>query len=255
MMKKDDELRYLKGFFENEPFEESDQQKGVPRPPVEKEYAKESKLIPLPGPKEIKLKHPDLLTCIGKRKSHRQFIDKSISLDELSFLLWCTQGLAQMADDDRHHTHHAIKRVVPSGGSRHPFETYLAIFNVEGLEAGTYRYISTKHSLVFLKKKENLAELVGEGCIGQKFCGQGAVFFCWSAIPYRTAWRYGRQMSIKLIPLDAGHIGQNLHLSCEALGLGTCMIGAYSQKAIDELFELDGVDEFAIYMAPVGVPK
>ncbi len=254
-MKKNDELRYLKGFLENESFEESDQQKGVPRPLVEKEYAKEFKLIPLPDPKEIKLKYPDLLTCIGKRKSHRQFVDKPISLGELSFLLWCTQGLVQMADDDRHHTHHAIKRVVPSGGSRHPFETYLAIFNVEGLEAGIYRYISTKNSLLFLKKKENLPELVGEGCIGQKFCGQGAVFFCWSAIPYRTAWRYGWGMPIKIIPLDAGHIGQNLHLSCEALGLGTCMIGAYSQKAIDELFELDGVDEFAIYMAPVGVPK
>jgi len=49
-----------------------------------------------------------------------------------------------------------------------------------------------------------------------------------------------------------GHIGQNLYLACEALGLGTCTIGAYDQQAMDALLGLDGDTEFVVYLAPVG---
>ena len=52
--------------------------------------------------------------------------------------------------------------------------------------------------------------------------------------------------------LDAGHVCQNLYLACEALGAGTCAVAAYSQQAMDQLLELDGQDEYVIYLAPVG---
>jgi SagB-type dehydrogenase family enzyme len=55
--------------------------------------------------------------------------------------------------------------------------------------------------------------------------------------------------------LDAGHVCQNLYLAVEALGLGTCAIGAYDQAAMDTLLELDGEDEYVIYLAPVGKVK
>ena len=47
------------------------------------------------------------------------------------------------------------------------------------------------------------------------------------------------------------HVCQNLYLAVEALGLGTCAIGAYDQAAMDALLELDGEDEYVIYLAPV----
>ena len=52
--------------------------------------------------------------------------------------------------------------------------------------------------------------------------------------------------------MNAGHICQNLYLACEALGLGTCTIGAYDQQAADALLGLDGHNEFVVYLAPVG---
>jgi SagB-type dehydrogenase family enzyme len=64
-------------------------------------------------------------------------------------------------------------------------------------------------------------------------------------------WRYGLA-SYKVIALDAGHVCQNLYLACEAIRCGTCAIGAYDQKRMDELLALDGVDEFVTYIAPVG---
>jgi SagB-type dehydrogenase family enzyme len=52
--------------------------------------------------------------------------------------------------------------------------------------------------------------------------------------------------------LDAGHLCQNLYLACEAVGCGTCAIASYDQEYADEYLKLDGVEEFVVYMAPVG---
>jgi len=64
-------------------------------------------------------------------------------------------------------------------------------------------------------------------------------------------WRYGLAAH-KVIALDAGHVCQNLYLACEAIGTGTCAIAAYDQEELDEFLGLDGENEFAIYLAPVG---
>ncbi|GAJ24920.1 unnamed protein product, partial [marine sediment metagenome] len=87
--------------------------------------------------------------------------------------------------------------------------------------------------------------------LGQKFVGDAPLVFVWSCIPYRTEWRY-HISAYKAILIDAGHICQNLYLAAEAIGCGTCAIGAYDQDAMDNLLRLDGEDEFVVYLAPVG---
>jgi SagB-type dehydrogenase family enzyme len=57
----------------------------------------------------------------------------------------------------------------------------------------------------------------------------------------------------KVMLLDAGHLCQNLYLACEAIGLGTCAIGAYDQNKIDTFINVDGEDEFVVYLSPVGI--
>ena len=75
----------------------------------------------------------------------------------------------------------------------------------------------------------------------------------WTAVPYRTEWRY-TIVSAKIIAQDSGHLCQNLYLACEALGLGTCAVGAYNQELADKLCGVDGNDEFVVYISPVGRP-
>ena len=75
--------------------------------------------------------------------------------------------------------------------------------------------------------------------------------FIWAAVPYRSEWRY-HTAAAKLVALDAGHICQNLYIGAGAIGAGTCAIGAYDQDKMNQLLGLDGEDEFAIYLAPVG---
>ena len=141
-------------------------------------------------------------------------------------------------------------RTVPSAGARHPFETYLLVNRVEGVSPGLYRYLPLEHKLCFLKAGDAPAHAVHRACLEQ-YVLESAVTFVWTVVPYRTEWRYSL-LAHRVILMDAGHVCQNLYLACEAIGAGTCAIGADHQAALDAALEVDGEEEFAIYVAPVG---
>lgn len=226
----------------------SDQQRKVPQPPLVKPVPQDAVPLVLPDPNLVHLLKTDIRNCIRDRVSHRKFSSRPMTLEQLSFLLWATQGVKSVSKD-RYFT----KRTVPSAGARHPFETYLAVFNVRGLETGIYRYLPLRHQLLFSHPVGDLKKSASEAACRQKFCGETAVLFGWAVIPYRSEWRY-TDHAMKAVILDAGHVGQNLYLASEAIGAGTCGVGAYIQEWADELFGLDGEDEFIIYLAPVGFP-
>jgi SagB-type dehydrogenase family enzyme len=227
-------------------FSRTDQHQGVPPPPLEKPYDSQARRVPLPAPDEwAGLPATDLRAAIAGRQSHRKFRREPLSLEELAFLLWATQGIRRRAGPG------SAYRTVPSAGCRHALETYLAVFNVTGLEEGVYRYLPVEHELLFEFAEQDLADKVAAAALGQTFVGRGAVTFIWTTIPYRMEWRYG-PTAHKVIALDAGHVCQNLYLACAAVGAGTCAIAAYHQEGMDRLLRLDGEDEFVIYLAPVG---
>ncbi len=227
-------------------FSQTDQNRRMAPPPVEKPYGPERKRIELPSIKTLKnIGHIDLLTAIAERESCRTYSQEPITLDELSFLLWATQGIKLKLDAG-----HAL-RTVPSAGCRHAFETYLSVLRVDGIEKGIYRYLPIEHQLLFEFGVDNLEGKITRAALGQSFPGDAAVTFIWTVIPYRMEWRYGLA-SHKVIALDAGHVCQNLYLACEAIGAGTCAIAAYDQEGMDSLLKIDGKEEFTIYLAPVG---
>ncbi|MBC7220614.1 SagB/ThcOx family dehydrogenase [Candidatus Bipolaricaulota bacterium] len=225
---------------------ETDQKKGVPHPPLQKPAPEGAPLVKLPDPKALQVGQVSVFDAIASRRSHRRFTRDPLLLEELTFLLWATQGVERVVRDGV-----ATFRTVPSAGARHPFETYLIVNRVTGLEPGLYRYLALDHALAFLRADPEFPAQVVAGCLGQEFVGQAAVVFAWTVIPYRTEWRYS-VVSHKVIAIDAGHMCQNLYLACEAIGAGTCGVGAYHQEKMDALLGVDGKDEFTIYVAPVG---
>ncbi|HEY92527.1 MAG TPA: SagB/ThcOx family dehydrogenase [Dehalococcoidia bacterium] len=227
-------------------FSKTDQSLRIPPPPIEKPYKSNQDLIPLIPSGGFKgLYKIDLQHAIRNRQSHRDFTAKAISLTDLSFLLWATQGIRDRIDDG-----HAL-RIVPSAGARHALETYLAVLNVENLAKGYYRYLPIEHELVLESHDSSADQKITEACFYQNWIANAAVIFIWAAIPYRMEWRYGLAAH-KVILIDVGHVCQNLYLACEAIGAGTCAVGAYDQEKMDQVLGLDGNDEFVIYMAPVG---
>jgi len=236
----------------------SDQALGVPVPAQEEPPAEGSPVLPLPesrgagagtasagtsgaatgsNPAEI------LRELLLGRRSRRNFDTSPLSLDELSFLLWACEGVKENRGKYSF-------RTVPSGGARHPLDLYVFARRVEGLAAGLYRYLPLEHALVLEREGDDSSRL--DEALMKQLRKAPCVLF-WAAVPYRSEWRYGKAAD-KLVALDAGHSCQNLYLACEALGLGTCAVGAYDQKKLDDYLGLDGEDLFALYAAPVGRP-
>jgi SagB-type dehydrogenase family enzyme len=227
-------------------FRQTDQNKGVPLPPIEKPFALDSKRIDLIAKNEWQtIASVDVMSAIQNRRSHRLFRPEPLTLEELSFLLWATQGIRKRLSAGNAY------RTVPSAGCRHALETYLCVLNVAGLEVGIYRYLPIEHQLLFEFSEEQLSEKIVAATLDQSFVGRAPVTFVWAAIPYRMEWRYDLAAH-KAIALDAGHVCQNLYLACAAIGAGTCAVAAYHQELMDQLLRVDGQDEFTIYLAPVG---
>lgn len=219
---------------------------GEPPPPLQKTMNDAIQYVKLPPVELLDLGNMPLRDVIYHRASRRKFRDESLTLQELSFLLWATAGIRGIRKEGE-----SAFRTVPSGGCRHPFETYLAVKNVDGVMPGLYLYQPFNHEICYLRLIPNYEEQIQEACLGKTFCTHAPLLFIWTAIPYRTEWRFG-PVSPKLIALDAGHMCQNLYLAAESINCGTCAIAAYHQQKADKLVDVDGVEEFVIYMAPVG---
>jgi SagB-type dehydrogenase family enzyme len=87
--------------------------------------------------------------------------------------------------------------------------------------------------------------------LGQTMVRECAAVFIWTAVVARSKWKY-RERAYRYIYLDAGHIGQNLYLAAVALGLGCCTIGAFFDDEVNEVLNIDGTEETAVYMGIVG---
>ncbi len=224
----------------------SDQQKGLPQPPLQVEAGAGATWIDLPDPARIDVPPLDLRRAIEARRSVRQFAPAPLSLDELSYLLWCTQGVHEVGDGGYY-----TRRTAPSAGARHAFETYLLANQVDGLTPGLYRFLAVGHKLAAVDLAPGLGERLAEACLGQKMVQLCGATLIWVAVPYRMAWRYG-QRGYRYLHLDAGHVCQNLYLAAESVGCGVCAIGAFSDKALSAALGVDGVEQFPIYAAAVG---
>ncbi len=223
------------------------QNRHVAPPPLQKPCPPEVRRIKIPDGAEAmaRLGCMTVGEAIRRRESVRRYTGDQLTLEELSALLWATQGVREVIGNT------CALRTVPSAGARHSFETYLAVMRVESLEPGLYRYLPLDGQLAQLAVDPQIGKKAALACLGQDFVAKAAVTFFWTTVPARMEWRYDRAAH-KVIALDAGHVCQNLYLACTAMGMGTCAIAAYDQDDCDELLAVDGEEEFTVYIAPVG---
>ena len=223
----------------------SAQSRGRPQPPLELEIYKGGELIELPAPESLSIRAVDLRQAIERRSSIRRYSRTPLTLEELSFLLWCTQGIKEVIPGS------ATFRTVPSAGARHALETYLLINKVDTLPAGLYWYSALRHGLILIDNGDQLADQLVTACLGQRFVAQSGATFIWTASSYRMTWRYSER-GYRYFFLDVGHVCQNLYLAAEAIDCGVCAIAAFSDDAVNEFLRIDGEEQFSLYLATVG---
>jgi len=200
-----------------------------------------------PGAKTVKLdsSRPEgsLWRALETRRSRRSFTGEAISLEALSRLVFAAQGATARAGG-------VILRTAPSAGALYPVELYLVVNQVEGVEPGAYHY-NIRGEELSLVHEGRLGLPLAEAALGQGMCARASTVFVFTAIADRCKWKYA-QRAYRYIYLDAGHIGENIYLAAQDLGIGCCAIGAFFDDKVNDILKVDGKQETAIYLVAAG---
>ncbi|MFC1516828.1 SagB/ThcOx family dehydrogenase [Thermodesulfobacteriota bacterium] len=180
--------------------------------------------------------------ALAKRRSVRHYRDDPLSLNEISQLLWSAQGVT----DSRGF------RTAPSAGALYPLEIYLVAGNVSTLSPGIYRYLAVEHTLAKISQGDKRTEL-SRAALNQSSVRNAPAVLVFCCIYERTTIKYGKR-GIKYVHMEAGHAAQNVFLQAASLGLGTVVIGAFSDKKVKAVLNVKE-DEMPLYLMPVGKPS
>jgi len=179
---------------------------------------------------------------LRKRRSVRDFLPTSISLAEVSQLLWAAQGV----------THGEGLRTAPSAGALYPLELYLIAGDVRDLPAGVYRYGHSPHRLETLRKGQFRADLAA-AALHQGWLEDSAVILVFAAVEARTTRKYGAR-GVRYIHMEAGHAAQNALLQAVAMGLAGTPVGAFDGERVTRMLGLPDEEEI-LYLVPIGKPR
>lgn len=226
----------------------SEQSLGKTQPPLQRPCDPTARRIKLPKPDELDIASVDLRTAIEERRSVRKYVGQPLSLDELAFALWTTQGVRE-ARPGRANAYSL--RTVPSAGARHAFETYVLLNQANDLTLGLYRYLALGHELVEINPDPTLVDRIMQACGDQRMVKTAAAVFIWVADVQRMTYRYGER-GYRYLHLDAGHVCQNLYLAAAAIDCGVCAIAAFFDDHLNDVLGLDGKEQFVIYLATIG---
>ena len=183
--------------------------------------------------------------AIRVRRTVRSFDGKRLSLHQFSQLLWSAQGITEQG---------GFKRAAPSAGALYPMDIYAVVGNgcVEGLGPGVYHYESDGHSISPGRGKDARGD-VANASLWQTWMAQAPLSLIITAEYSRIMGKYG-QRGIRYAMIEAGHIGQNIFLEAQAMGLAAGIVGAFED---DKLIRVMGIKEThePLLIMPVGYKR
>ena len=233
-------FRYIRGTKYRRDKPMADRLGNIPSPGQFKRYP-EAGRVQLPAPD---LDQPaDLWQCLAGRRSERNTSSAPIRIGDLSMLMWAAQGITA-------HAGMHLLRTAPSAGALYPFETYLYIDKAEEVPKGIYHFNVADFALDCIQSGD-FRQAYAAASLGQPVVERSAVVMIWTAMMLRSMTKY-RDRAMRYIPMDLGHVCQNVQLAAVALGFGSCPIGAFYDDEMNELIGVDGEEETVLYLVTIG---
>ena len=164
---------------------------------------------------------------IKNRRTVRSYASTPLTLEQFGQMLWAAQGII----DDR-----GFKRSAPSGGALYPMDIYAVMGenSVAGLTAGIYHYEPDRHSVSRVSEGDH-REAVARAALSQMWFAGAPLNLVITAEYSRICPKYGER-GVRYAMIEAGHIGQNIFLQAQAIGLSAGIVGAfYDDRVIQEM--------------------
>lgn len=188
-----------------------------------------------------------LQKLLVSRSSYRGFSKKPITLKHLSQILYFSAGLVRFLQQNLE----SSRRPYPSAGAKYPLEVYpLVLVNSDNLKRGLYHYNVIEHSLEILLSSLRADDLKNIW-MSQKWFRKASIILIITSVFERTTEKYG-QRGIGFSLIEAGHLGQNIHLVAQKLGIGCSAIGEFREEAIVKLLDINPNEELPVYYIALG---
>ena len=180
--------------------------------------------------------------AIKHRRTIRSYLSKPLTLEQLSQIFWAAQGITE----DR-----GYKRAAPSGGALYPMDIYAVVGDngVQGLKAGIYHYDPHKHAALLVTEGD-LREGVARASFSQMWMARAPLNLVVTSEYSRITSKYGSRGK-RYAMIEAGHVGQNIFLQAESLGLRAGIVGAFHDNEVFRIMKINRSHE-PLLILPVG---
>jgi len=192
---------------------------------------------------EFQITKKPLQELLEKRKSIRTFSDKQVPQEIINLMLWSGYGIVgdhlilSKKDPQRIKVwqHLAVSRhTVPSAGALYPFKIGLVLLRpTDQCPIGIYEICFMDNDAIKLIK-------INENCLSayQAFAdptifnqAQGVIVIAGSFD--KCGEKYGNR-SMLYVPIEAGHIAQNIHLAAVDSSISTLEVGGFLEETLRE---------------------
>ena len=191
--------------------------------------ANTSEVIQLPKPI---LPNESLGKTLSVRRSIRQFEQTEFSLQELSNLLWCANGVNTNPEDEK------VLRTAPTANNHQEIDLYIFDLN------GCYKYDAIHQSLIAMFKGD-VRQYIGKQPFVETAPIVIAIVADYARMVRHNIWKKKRYSCV-----DAGYVSQNIYLYCAAKKLSTVACGKINHQLIKKLIGLNKGD--VILCHPIG---
>ena len=155
--------------------------------------------------RSAKLPAIDYFDLMNRRQALDSSCSEPLDIHKISTVFSLTHNITARS---MHADQPFYYRSVASAGALYPFELYLAVHHIEGMDPGVYHYNIFDFCLTALRRGP-----VPE--VPPVDRGASATFYI-TGIFFRSAWKY-RDRAYRYVLLDAGHLLENLRLALGAL--------------------------------------
>ena len=188
--------------------------------------------VKLPAP-ALKKDKPFMQT-IKERKSSREFSDRELSLQDLSNLLWCANGVNRPESG---------MRTSPSARNAQDVDVYVV------LKEGIYFYAAKEHELLPVvsgdyRKDTGMQSYVGTAPLNLVYVSDLA----------KLDFAKEREDQIMIAAIDAGHCSQNVYLYGAAANLAVVTRASIDKAQMAGILKLRP-EQLIIIAQTVGYPK
>ncbi|MDD5529253.1 MAG: SagB/ThcOx family dehydrogenase [bacterium] len=190
--------------------------------------------------KTIKLLAPVLISdklfmqTVKDRKSSREFSDKELSLQNLSNLLWCANGINRPESGNR---------TSPSARNKQDIDIYVV------LKEGVYLYDAKQSELLPVisgdyRKDTGMQDFVATAPLNIVYVSDIAKF----------ELSKEREKQVMYAGLDAGHCSENVYLYCASANLAVVVRASIDKEKIAGILKLRP-EQLVVIAQTIGYPK